>query len=137
MSFFRRTDILIRCACRGTTLAVPDRDALLDACEQRQRRRLQLSQAKEAADPRAWSVQWEKSVGDALRPHDIVAVLRRGEVTVELVCALRGHLAEMLIERRCLLHSSEGLRVQRRRTERPRMKRRRTLSFEAEHEVLS
>ena len=97
MSFFRRSEIAVRCACRGTTLAVPDRDALLDACEPAQRRRLQqcLATAPDAAS--AWLVQWGKPAGEALRPHDVVAVLRREGVAVELVYEQKGSLAEVLV----------------------------------------
>lgn len=97
MSFFRRSEIIVRCTCRGTVLAAPDRDALLDACEPGQRRRLQhcLAAAPDAVP--AWSVQWGKSAGEALRPHDIVAVLRRAGVAVELVYEQRGSLAEVLV----------------------------------------
>ncbi|HXO00537.1 MAG TPA: hypothetical protein VN900_00680 [Stellaceae bacterium] len=97
MRFFRRTEITIRCACRGTTLAVPDRDSLLDTCEQGQRRRLQHCLAKRPADAPSWAVQWGKSAGDALRPQDVVAVLHREDIIVELAYAQRGILAEMLV----------------------------------------
>ena len=97
MSFFRQSGITIRSACRGTTLAMPDRDALLDACEQGQRRRLQSCLAKHSADAPSWSVQWGKRAGDVLRPQDIVAVLRCDDVTVELAYAHKGILAEVLI----------------------------------------
>jgi len=96
MSFFRRTEIAIRCACRGLTLTVPDRDSLLNACEAGQRRRLQACLAKQHANAATWSVQWNKSAGDALRPDDVVAVLRGDDVIVELAYAQKGILAEAM-----------------------------------------
>ena len=97
MNFFRRADITVRCAYRGTTLAVPDRDALLDACEAGQRRRLQWVLARQASDAPPWSVQWAKATGDDLRPRDVVALLRAEGVAVELAYAQRGVLAEALV----------------------------------------
>jgi pyruvate/2-oxoglutarate dehydrogenase complex dihydrolipoamide acyltransferase (E2) component len=96
MSFFRRAGITIRCACRGAVLAVPDRDVLLDACEPGQRRRLQACLATRPIEAPVWSVHWGKTVGDALYPNDIIAVLRRDDIVVELAYAQKGFLAEML-----------------------------------------
>jgi hypothetical protein len=93
MGFFFRAAITVRCSCRGATLAVPGRDALLDACEAKQRRRLQHCLAGQTP----WSVEWQKAVGDALRPRDVVVVLRRDDVIVELAYAQRGELAELLV----------------------------------------
>lgn len=97
MRFFRRSDITVRCGYRGTTLAVPDHDALLDACEPGQRRRLQSCLAREPIDTPSWLVEWRKSAGDMLRPKDIVAILRCEEVAVELAYGHKGILAEMLV----------------------------------------
>ena len=119
MSFFRRTEITIRCACRSTTLTVPDRDSLLDACEPGLRRRLQACLAKQPADAPAWSVHWEKSAGDALRPHDIVAVLRRAEVTVELCYMQKGVFAEMLVAQGTRVPASARLARLERRAKAP------------------
>lgn len=98
MSFFRRADIAVRCVSRATTLAAPDRDALLDACEPGRRRRLQSCLARQVADAASWSVQWRKAAGDALSPNEIVAVLRCDEVVVELTYGHRGTLAALLVE---------------------------------------
>jgi hypothetical protein len=93
MGFFFRTAITVRCPCRGATLAVPSRDALLDACEAKHRRRLQHCLAGQTP----WSVEWQKAIGAALRSRDTVAVLRRDDVIVELAYTQRGTLAEFLV----------------------------------------
>jgi Biotin-requiring enzyme len=99
MMFFRQSEITIRFASRSTTLAVPDRDLLLDNCAEDERRRLQRYLARRSADTPSWSVQWRKFGGDALRAKEVVAVLRRDEVIVELAYAQRGVLAETFIPR--------------------------------------
>jgi len=98
LNFFRRADITVRCAYRGTTLVVPDRDALLDACEAGQRRRLQWVLARQSGTAPAWSLEWAKAAGDELRARDVVAMLRAEGVVVELAYAQRGVLAEALVE---------------------------------------
>jgi hypothetical protein len=96
MGFFRRTEITVRRACRGTTLAVPTRDALLDACQPGLRRRLQLALARHSADAPVWSVHWAKIAGEWLHPNDVAVRLRIEEVVVELVYGQRAKLAETL-----------------------------------------
>jgi hypothetical protein len=97
MSLFRRSEIVVRCAYRGATLAVPNRDVLLDACEPSQRRRLQSCLGRHAVDAAVWSVQWVKGTGDALLPKAVIARLRSDEVIVELTYAHRATLAEIII----------------------------------------
>ena len=96
MGFFRRTEITVRRACRGTTLAVPTRDALLDACQPGLRRRLQLALARHSADAPVWSVHWAKVAGEWLHPNDVAVRLRGDEVIIELVYGQRAKLAEAL-----------------------------------------
>lgn len=97
MGFFRRTELNLRCICRGTALAAPTRDELLDACDAGRRRALQQNFAKYTADDPVWTVQWLKAAGEWLRPNDVVARLRADEVVVELVYAQRAKIAEMLV----------------------------------------
>jgi hypothetical protein len=99
MMFFRQSEITVRFASRSTTLAVPDRDLLLDNCAEDERRRLQRYLAKQSANAPSWSVQWRKFTGDMLRARDVVAVLRSDEIIVELAYAQRGVLAETFIPR--------------------------------------
>jgi hypothetical protein len=99
MMFFRQSEITVRFASRSTTLAVPDRDLLLDNCAEDQRRRLQRYLARQSADAPSWSVQWRKFAGDTLRAKEVVAVLRQAEVVIELGYAQRGLLAETFVAR--------------------------------------
>jgi pyruvate/2-oxoglutarate dehydrogenase complex dihydrolipoamide acyltransferase (E2) component len=97
--FFHRPEITLRCTVRGLTLSVPDRDQLLDACEEGQRRRLQRCLGEATADDPGWEVQWQMMPGDTLKAHDVVVTLHRGGVLVELAYAQKGVLAEWLVTR--------------------------------------
>jgi hypothetical protein len=97
--FFRRDDLTVRSTFRGLTLLVPDRDRLLNACEESQRRRLQRCLGAASANELPWMVQWQKMPGDALQPDELVATLHRDGVVVELAYAQRGILAEWLVRR--------------------------------------
>lgn len=97
--FFHRHDLTVRCPSRGLTLAAPDRDRLLNACEPSERRRLQRFLGQPSAHETPWLVQWQKMPGDALQPDEVVATLSRKGVLVELSYAQRGVLAEWLVTR--------------------------------------
>ena len=97
--FFHRPEITVHCTVRGLTLSAPNRDQLLDSCEEGQRRRLQRALGETAADEPPWEVQWQKMPGDVLKPEDVVVTLHRDGVFVELTYAQRGVLAEWLVTR--------------------------------------
>jgi hypothetical protein len=94
MLLFRRAEIPIRCAFRGSTMAAPKLARLIDACPEGQRGRLQKRLARIASEDRLWSVQWRKDRGDDIRPQDVVAVLALDGITVELVTLGYGILVE-------------------------------------------
>ena len=95
--FFHRDELTVRCAYRGLALTVPDRDRLLNSCDQGQRRRLQRFLGKPSPREPAWLVEWRKAAGDLLQPQDVVATLRRDGIVVELTYAQRGVLTETLV----------------------------------------
>jgi hypothetical protein len=97
--FFHRPELTVRCASRGLALAAPDRDRLLDACEESQRRRLQRALGEASTDEPPWEVQWQKMPGEVLKPEDVVVTLHRDGIMVELAYAQRGVLAEWLVTR--------------------------------------
>lgn len=97
--FFRRPELTVRCSSRGLTLTAPDRDRLLNACEESERRRLQHCLGPSSAHEPPWVVEWQKMPGDVLQPGEIVATLGRDGVLVELSYAQRGVLAEWLVTR--------------------------------------
>ncbi|HTQ34698.1 MAG TPA: hypothetical protein VMI30_11040 [Stellaceae bacterium] len=97
--FFRRQELRVRCTVRGLMLTVPNRDHLLNACDESQRRQLQQYLGKASDEQPPWEVQWQKMPGDALKPEDVVVVLHRDEAAVELAYAQRGILAEWLVRR--------------------------------------
>jgi len=97
--FFRRHELRVRCTVRGLMLTVPNRDHLLNACDEGQRRQLQQFLGKASDEQPPWEVQWQKMPGDPLKPEDVVVVLHRDDVTVELAYAQRGILAEWLVRR--------------------------------------
>jgi hypothetical protein len=96
MRLFYRRETTIRCAFRSPTLVVPTPDRIARSCAEAQRERLHRQLAKIPTADRIWSVQWRKRPGNDLRPGDLVAVLRLGDITVELAAAQRGVLAEIL-----------------------------------------
>lgn len=96
---FHRHELIVRCPSRGLTLAAPDRDRLLDACEPSERRRLQRYLGKPMAHEPPWLVEWQRMPGDVLQPGEVVATLSRDGVLVELSYAQRGVLAEWLVTR--------------------------------------
>ena len=96
---FHRPELRVRCPSRGLALVAPDRDRLLDACEESQRRRLQRSLGAAPADDLPWEVQWQKMPGDVLKPDDVVVTLHRDGIVVELAYAQKGVLAEWLVTR--------------------------------------
>jgi hypothetical protein len=104
MRLFPRSDITIRCAYRGAALSVPDLDRLLNSCEPGQRRRLQRCLVRPSPVRPAWSVEWRKAAGEALNPQDVVVILHREGVVVELAYAQKGTLIEVL--------AAQGERVQ-------------------------
>jgi hypothetical protein len=97
MRLFHREEITVHCAFRGAALTVPTTDRLLDDCAPEQQHRLRRRLEKAAVEDQGWRVEWRKVAAEALRPHDIVAVLRCDEIVVELACAQRGVLAETLV----------------------------------------
>jgi len=97
--FFHRDDLTIRCSLRGLTMSVPDRDRLLNACDEGRRRRLLHCLGKASDDEPPWQVQWQKMPGDPLQPEDVVVTLHREGVVVELVYAQKGVLSEWLVTR--------------------------------------
>jgi hypothetical protein len=96
MRLFRRDVITVRCAFRRAVLSVPHAQRLIDDCPPDQQRRL-LRRLEKAGEDEGWAVEWRKSAGQPLHPHDTVAVLSRGDIVVELVSARRGVLSEVLI----------------------------------------
>jgi hypothetical protein len=115
MMFFHRDDLTVRCTFRGLTLSVPDRDHLLNACEESQRRRLQRCLGEPIADEPPWEVQWQKMPGDRLKPEDVVVTLHRDGVMVELAYAQKGILAEWLVTRGAYVPSGGRLAILERR----------------------
>jgi len=97
MLFFHRATLTVHCAYRGLTLSVPDRDRLLNACEPRQRHRLQRHLGAPSLNEPAWTVQWRKNPGDRVQPEEVVVTLRRSGITVELAYAQKGVIAERLV----------------------------------------
>jgi hypothetical protein len=94
MNFFGRSEITVRCTFRGNSLAVPHAERLLDSCRDEHRRRLRRELASLSVDDQLWSVNWHKKAGEALRPQDLVGVLRLKDMFVELVYVRNGVLLE-------------------------------------------
>jgi hypothetical protein len=97
MSLSLRSEIIVRIICRGTTLFVPDRDALFAACDVRHHGGLEEHLAKHPADGPAWAVDWSKAAGDWLNPGDVVARLHGEAIVVELVYGQSAKLGERLV----------------------------------------
>ena len=119
MRFFSRGEITIRCAYRGPALSVPDLDRLLNSCDPGQRRRLQRCLVESSPSRAAWSVEWRKTVGEALNPQDVVATLRRDGIVVELACAQRGTLTDVLAAQGERVNAGARLGLLERRTRVP------------------
>lgn len=87
----------LRCTFRGAVLTVPNAERLLKSGPSATRRRLRRRLATIAGQDAGWSLHWLKQAGDELRPNEIVALLQAPDIVVELVCAQRAFLGEVLV----------------------------------------